>query len=359
MKYYTKFELIADDLLQNAKDNLEIDKLYKYVDLCRALDTDRLSSSKTQHNQVERCFSRLFSYEKQGKKYLITEIYNKVQPPIKTERKIRSNAPFTEWVKILIICEKTNFEDRASFTEEFDYTTNQWFFKLGMINQMYYNALQKKNIYEISNFTEKETSYFIKRVWEKFYHLLKNAFERLAARDYIYYERTYKIGENYNYLRYISREEDMLIKKCEEIACKEFKIHSIYQANDFLPHEKEKFNEFLRNLQKEYLKTSIVIKIHKVICEKRACLERKDLYPEDLNKISKDINQYVLSLVNKQAFTDIRHIDPSLNLAEKIEKKYGGYVSVDILNDPDVISNEWLLNQLLLADMFIKIKTSL
>lgn len=362
-RYYTKFETIADNLLQNAKSNLEVGESYKYMQICRALKTDPQKTTKTQQGQLQRCFSRLFSYEKQGRNYLIQEIYDKVQPPIQTERKIRSDSPLTEWLKTLIISDKTTYDSERLFTEEFELTTNQCFFKFGMTNQMYYNLIKdkdfRKNFQKNYSFNEDDVFYFKDRIRKKYYQLLKSAFERLNSRNYIHYERIYKIGSSYNDLYYAEKEEIDEIKRCEEEVCELFGLDGIYQINDLSPHIKEDFKDILDEIQEKALGATKVIKMHKIVCLERAYKERQDLYSEDLNKIRYNVNQYLLGLSNKQAFGNIRHIDPSLSLAEKIEKKYGGYVSTDILNDPDVISNEWLLNQLLLADMFIKIKTSL
>lgn len=123
--------------IQTVQENLSIGDSLTYKQLTEALNIPYLAgNSKTrQLMQLE----RFFSYERENTRYIITDIYDHLEPE---ERPLRSDSVYQRLINILLLSYLKNTENCSAV-----YTARQWMCILGMVNNQYINDSYKRDIY--------------------------------------------------------------------------------------------------------------------------------------------------------------------------------------------------------------------
>lgn len=168
---------------------LAIGQIYEtYPELCRALGCKPCGGNSKQKQLRE--FSRYFDYEKQGKRYIIKEVYTE---PLKKEYRIAANAKYISLIEDALY---SYFHKQKTKTV---YLTQQNFwFNMGFINENYINSKEMYKHEELMNLSDDMNLFdiqnFYLRSHTKFRDITKSSLSSLVRRKIITCEEVYRIG---------------------------------------------------------------------------------------------------------------------------------------------------------------------
>lgn len=268
-----------------------------YTELCRAVGCEPLQGNSKPKQLKE--FARYFNYERDGRKYVITEVYNK---PMSEEYRIAANAKYIGFVQNILLSYLSQQE------EEIIYITPQklWLL-LGMVNDKYLTMKQPYRKQELLTLSEDmsmfDINHFFVRSNMKIRDILKSALGSLRRRKLLICEEVYRIGvieNDYKHFqsgiiyRDASDNEKKYILRIERKLLKELGFETDYQmlCSDKRTVYYDKLGQILRN-EKGW---ENIYHCYKFIYDKGNIIEAIN---EDTEM--KELNQLVIDALNEQA----------------------------------------------------------
>jgi len=164
---------------------LKVGDCLGYKDLCTFLNVPVYCGNQKKAQLKD--FSRYFEYEKVGKKYLITDIYD---TPLPKEHKYPANAIYVKYIEVILLqylIKQPNYEVQIPSQSLWE--------QLGMINHNF--IVMQDNKDELLNLHEDMNRFqindFYKRCREKFYKILEGSLKSLQRQRLINYKKIYMV----------------------------------------------------------------------------------------------------------------------------------------------------------------------
>jgi hypothetical protein len=287
-----------DQLYNLIQTNLQPGTTIKnYKTLCTLLSEDLKAgdSKKAQHKE----WQRYFDYEKEGQRYIITEIYS--QPlPKEDKRTLGNNSIYVQHIELILL---NYLSKQEGFTATL--TLKKLFLLMGMINPHYIE--ENKDIIKQQNdiINDYQINHFYQRTYQKLRKILFDTLRNLKNRCLIDYEEIVMInikepdinGILRTNIRPATDEEKKNILAIKKIVLKEMGLDSIT-----LVHLKFKHREFynrVNELLKEKYNINYIYNDIKILFTKEHIIEA--LAQAELNMQRITLNTKVINAVNEQA----------------------------------------------------------
>lgn len=268
-----------------------------YPELCRALGCEPVKGNSKPKLLKE--FERYFNYEKDGKRFIITEIYPE---PISEEYRIAANAKYVTFVQNILLSYLSQQE------EEIIYLSQQKLWTiLGLVNNKYFTmraSHRREDLMKLSkDMSMFDINHFFTRSSLKFCDIVKNALNSLKRRKLLLYEEPHRIGElvtDHDFFRsdIIYRDatdtEKKYILKTERKTLKEFGFENTNQM--LMSNKRIAYYEKLDKIFKEEKDWVHVYSCYKFIYDKSNIVEAIN---EDIE--IQQMNQLVIDALNEQA----------------------------------------------------------
>lgn len=221
-----------------------------YKKMCNLLGIETYTGKQKQL-QLE-MLQRYFDYNKDGTKYIITEIYDE---PLPKEYKYPANALYIQYIECILLQYLSLQKGNHTYI-----SSQRLWLQLGMINDKFIEKGEtldtRKELLELSSeMTNNDIYDFYKRCRSKLSDILNKSLESLSKRYLIKYNKTYMIIK-----KDINGERDI----CEEA--------TIDEIEEILKVERETLEEYgLQNEQQVFL-MNLTVKFYKTL--NRKCNER-------------------------------------------------------------------------------------
>ena len=268
-----------------------------YPELCRVLGCEVYGGYQKTKQLKE--FERYFNYEKNGKKFVITEIYPE---PISEEYRVAANAKYVTFVQNILLSYLSQQEEEIIYLSQ----KRLWSI-LGLVNNKYFTMRpthRREDLMKLSDdMTMFDINHFFTRSSLKFCDIVKNALNSLKRRKLLLYEEPYRIGElvsDHDFFRsdIVYRDatdtEKKYILKTERKTLKEFGFENENQM--LISNKRSAYYEKLDKIFKEERDWVHVYSCYKFIYDKHNIVEAIN---EDTEV--QQMNQLVIDALNEQA----------------------------------------------------------
>lgn len=145
-----------------------------YREMCSLLDETVGTGNQKKAQFTE--WQRYFDYEKEGQKFIITEIYNEPLP-IMAGRSKGNNAIYVKYIETLLLHLLSKQDDQILVC-----TKNYLLVALGMTDDRYTNETARKILAKIKSFKDYELHEFDNRAYQVFHRILFSSLENLKNR---------------------------------------------------------------------------------------------------------------------------------------------------------------------------------
>ena len=269
-----------------------------YPELCRTLGCEVYGGY--QKTKQLKDFGRYFNYEKDGKKFIITEIYPE---PMSEEYRIAANAKYVAFIQNILLSYLSQQE------EEIVYITQQQLWTiLGMVNNKYFLMRaphRKEDLMKLSDdMTMFDITHFFSRSGMKFQDIIKTSLDSLKRRKLLLYERPYRIGELISdddfffhsgvvYREATDNEKKYILRTEKKI------MNGLGFSDSFKLHASDKCITYYDKLEKTFKEEkgwNNVYLCYKFIYDKNNILEEIN-ENEDVKKM----NELIIEVLNEQA----------------------------------------------------------
>lgn len=268
-----------------------------YPALCKALGCDVYGGYQKTKQLKE--FERYFNYEKEGKKFIITEIYPE---PISEEYRMAANAKYVGFIQNILLSYLSQQE------EEIIYLTQQQLWTiLGMVNNKYFLMRTPHKKEDLMNLSEDMTMFdinnFFNRSGAKFADIIKTALNSLQRRKLLIYEKPYRIGEvvsNEKFMqsgvvyRDATDNEKKYILRTENKLMHQFGFNDIYKL--YASSKSVAYYDSLNKIFQKEKDWDHVYSCYKFIFDKDNIIEAIN---EDAE--IKQMNELIIQVLNEQA----------------------------------------------------------
>lgn len=267
-----------------------------YPELCKALRCEVCGGNQKKKQLKE--WQRYFNYEKDGNKFIITEVYNE---PMSEEYRIAANAKYTGLIQNILLSYLSQQK------QEVAYITQQGLWEtFGMINERYMEMRERNRREELLNLSEDMTMFdindFFKRSNTKFRDIVKVSLNSLKRRKLILFEEVYRVGvpiyDKYEYRGFEYRDatdsEKRYILKTERNLLKEFGFETDFQM--FCSDKRDDYYDALDKFFQEEKGWRNVYYCYKFIYDKENIIEALGA-DEDVMKL----NQLMVQALDTQA----------------------------------------------------------
>ena len=361
MKKISKKEKPIDEVLLNTiQQHLSVGEFIPYNKLVEKIGLDKKvgKSKQLQLEDLKRFID--YEYDKNSKKYLITNIYKECSD--KPLKKLRKDAIYTKYIEVLLL---SYLKDNSGINVI--KSKKMWWLILSMININYikYNKSKARelivkdlgNEVDIDNVNE-----FYDRVNKRFTTLFYRALDSLTHRKLIEYRTTYIIRyETDDVLREATKDEISEILDCEREALNMVGLKSDIQLYLY-PEKLYKYYSVLSEL--EYNKYGIVEAYREIeILHGTRFLdmelnytkqELKKLTLESNEKFKLNIDNEAINKFNKNRITlPDKEIDTDSDMEVVLYTMEIEDDSLFIANDREL--KHYLKSQKLLSDKLLKI----
>lgn len=266
-----------------------------YKKLCEFLNEKEMKANSKNAQQKE--WLRYFNYEKDGQKYIITEIYPEPLP--KDDKRMQgNNSEYLPYIELILLDYLSKQNSKTS-----SLTIKNLFLLLGMVNQNYVNEEYKIDDENINQFY---IEHFNQRAYKKLNRILYDALNNLKNRRLIDYENVKMInieevsiyGIN-TIIREATPEECDIIRNEEREVLLSMGLESIVQV-----HLKYKTKLFYKKVQEHlsekyginYYFTQINMRFtHTHVLQAKSDMATKIL-----------LNNKIVDVLNKDADTKLR-----------------------------------------------------
>lgn len=271
---------------------LELNKEYKYKELCTTLEVEQKGRGNSRNCQFKD-WKRYFNWHKKGQKFIITEIYDTPKEKIDNRGKnknSRNNCIYGDSVDIILSDYFKNTSNAIIYE-----TTNQLAAQAGLINKNYSSAFSNK--YNFFKYSAKDTELnstcgfdFFSFCKGSLKDIIRNSLKRLYFLKYITFEETYLLSYEYQ-VRRATDEETEIIKNIEQQVLKDMQIDNKnkLQYNDKL---RKRYYDNINNLVMDKIKDVDILYIgYKITINKDNIPDKKQdikQLKEDLNKLFKE-----------------------------------------------------------------------
>ena len=333
--------------MESKTENLSVGQSIKnYKELCLLLD-ERPKTGKSKQLQIKD-WKRYFRYNKEGNKYIITEIYSEPEEKVnnrgKSEGSRNNNEIYGQYVDQILLNYFADCEGVILYA-----TTNQLSFVAGLINSNYSVTSRHKDkyynySYEMMNGVANKVAMwdFFEIVKTSIKSIIGSSLKRLADKNYINYEETHMLLYN-NQSRAARDEEEAIIRKIENSVLEEMQV----TRNKLLYNDKLR-NEYYADVEKLVLQEIAYVDQlyvgYKIKIKEKS--ESKEIQAENRAKINElFIERTKEKLVRKHA---------------KTKEKFGNYIgqpnpfwgkfTVERLNFNYLIYVDYVIKSLLSSD---------
>ena len=291
------------------------DCLYSYKELCGLLQQDTYTGNKKIQQLNE--FSRYFKYEKIDKKYLIKEVYDKIQPPL--PNKIRKNSKFLKYIEYLLLLYLYHSDGY-----EIVCTRKQLWEKLGMVNHNYLVYGKDKNAKkELLNLKlDEDMNMAHVNKWfdyssDKFYEILRNALNSLQQRSFIVYQPVLLIGDDYEHVHEATSEELSLWAEGRREVMEEYGLEREWEAKLLKGNEREEYFNELNRRTKEKTDSMILFQGIKIAFHHYGMDRVLKQNAEEMQDIRTKFNEVILDTIKHKIDSNLETIELMELLSDK------------------------------------------
>jgi hypothetical protein len=232
---------VVGNIYVNKVKEGEVFKNYKEVCTHLGVDITTGNARIAQHKE----WQRYFEYEKEGQKYIITEVYTEPLPKDDGRTK-GNNSEYLPYIELILLDYLSQQHDKVA-----SLTVKKLFLLLGMCNEHYLDEnFQIPDEEEINDYYIK---HFNQRSYKKLNRILFNALNNLKNRRLIDYQSAKMIcieekrrNKTYKKIRQATPEECDIIRNIERATLMDMGFESI-----ILVHLKYKTEEFYSRVQSE------------------------------------------------------------------------------------------------------------
>lgn len=246
-----------------------------YKELCKLLDQP-VRGGYQKIAQLEN-FKRYFSYEKQGWKYYIKEIYDTPLP----SDKVSANAKYGEYIQNILLSYLSKQPRKQTNMKK-----AQLYQMLGMVNENYYTYHRSKKLQTLFPTVQRtDVTDFYQRADSRLNQILKVNLNSLQKRGFLTWYETYVIGmlgpraETLTYHE-ANEYEIQLIESESADVLNELKLHKMTEV--YMTHQEEKYYDLLSCRIKEYGWSTAFKTYH---FETKMQVEAKEGYRDLLNRL--------------------------------------------------------------------------
>lgn len=275
--------------------NLKVGNVFSnYKKLCDHLNVQKFGGGCSREAQIKE-WKRYFDFERDGQKYIITEIYS-TPLPRDDKRIIGNNNEYRPYIEMILLDYLSKQKGKST-----NITLKNLFFLLGMVNSNYMNKDYKIKDDEIS---EWQIKHFNQRAYSKLYSIVTTSLNNLRSRRLIDYHKMTMInihsfdkGRMYNETRIATKQEEDNIREVEREVLKQMELQSMVLV--FLKFKSEEFYKNVEGiLQKRYN-----INYYYSTIELRFTHQHIDEAKEEQANII--LNEKVINGLNKEAETKL------------------------------------------------------
>lgn len=358
---------------EKSHEVLEVGKVYTYKELCTLLEQNRYKT-KDQKNAQLKTFKRFFDFDEDiDGDYIITEIYDEMQP--KLPRETRSDSYYSQYIQYLLLNVFNEKQDNTIIM-----TSKQWWLYLGFMKQKYFYIKNiKDNEQDENNELQTEVGYtgsldiafiktdldeFYSRTGQKFYHIFYDALKSLTDRRFIHVTTIYMVGSDWDHLHEANDDEIELCLKSDRKAIEELnkwlletrqinksgKIINIEKKSQII-YQSEKVKNKFYNLSNKYIKElggwSVCYKATKIVFTKQgvdAAIKQAEKKIQEKQNVMFTLNKNIVNQLNKQLLKNN-------NIIWDLDEFY----TDTILEDERIKNNKNLCKQLVLTEKLVDI----
>jgi hypothetical protein len=315
-----------------------------YKELCKLLDEPILGgcSKKSQHKEWE----RYFSFEKDGQKYIITNVY---ETPLSKQdlRSHGNNNEYVQHIELLLL----NYLSRKDGNKS-DFTNKSLFLMLGMVNENYtnenYYGLMKSN----EDITQFQVNHFYQRSYAKLNRTLFDALRNLSNRRLITVDTFIMVRLTNGNVRRADENEINIIRDIEREVLIDMGLESMVQIH--LKFKNKEFYDKVYNLLGKhdityYFNNINIMFTHQHIVD---ALEKAELKMQRIL-----LNDKIIDVINNQAEKNYERnqLQYNNNVAKLIDKTVIGQPNEMSKKDFFKYNDVYLYSQKKLAEYLLKI----
>lgn len=272
-------------------NNLSVGDCYTYNKLCKILNLESVSGNQKK-SQLEE-LKRYFDYNKDGTKFIITEIYDK---PLDKEYKYPANALYIKYIECILM----QYLAEQKGNEAYIVSQKLWL-QLGMINNKFIELQGRNNdLLSMDENMDNICIYdFYKRCRTRFYDIVKKSLDSLQKRYLIKYDDNQYMIKKENCFNYdiASTEEVEKILVIERETLLEFDLENKQQI--FLKNLNKQFYEVVNLKCKELYGWDGIYKCYHIIYNQQNLITA---LPDDELKLQKlMLNDSIINTMNTQA----------------------------------------------------------
>lgn len=292
----------------SVNQNLVIGDFISYKELMEKIGLDR-KTGKSKQLQLENLYRFIeYDYDKDQKKYLITNIYKRHLA--KQPRKLREDAIYTKYIEILLLSYFKNNKKPSIIMSK-----KQWWLTLSMVNSNYLKYDQYENRKKIlklgysDTMTIENINTFYFRVNKRFTTLFIRALDSLVNRRLIDYERVYMLryeDDNLFDFHQANDDEHSKILDCEHKALKELEFKSIQQLYGH-PEKMIDYYNTIERIQSELYGISEAYSQIKIIYGKKFINTELKYTTEELKELAYQCNYAFKINIDNEAKTTYKN----------------------------------------------------
>ena len=329
-----------------------------YKEMCTLLG-ESIEAGNSRKAQLKK-WQRYFNYEKDGHKFIITEIYPE---PLEKEAKRGNRAIYVDYIELLLM---NYLSKKEGYTHTF--TTNELYFNLAFINNNYLEykkyGSRIKVLEDLKNtpVTHFDISKFDARVYLKFKSILFSALKSMRSRRLLEFEEQYYISKNKDgdEVHEVATDEEieqiLAVEKCVLSMMGFSKINNVYLA-----FKGKEFKEKVSEILLEKYNWNYAYKKYKVIFLGE---EIKNTIPiAEVNLQKKILNSKIIDAVDREAETQYKNnqkkIKDAFNKFLEDNDMWGTVCTLEDFKkqtDLFVYDENYVKAQKCLSEYFLKIK---
>lgn len=277
-------------------DKLKIGDVFKnYKELSETLNIQYKKGGCSQKSQIKE-LKRYFDFERDGQKYIITDIYT-TPLPRDDKRLLGNNSEYRECIEMILLDYLSKQEGKST-----NITLKNLFLLLGMANQNYMN---KDYVIKDDEISEWQIQHFNQRSYNKLYSILITSLNNLRNRRLIDYHKTTMInvqiedrGYIYNETRTATKQEEDNIRETEREVLKQMGLESMVLV--FLKFKSEEFYKRVGAILFDRYKINYYYNTIEIRFTHHHIEEAKETQAERIL-----LNEKVINSLNKEAETKV------------------------------------------------------
>lgn len=263
-----------------------------YRELCHILAEDVKTGNAKKSQEKE--FKRYFTWEKQGQKYIIQEIYDKPLPS-QDKRKNGNNSVYVTYIEVLLLSFLANKKGHT-----YTLTQKKWWQELGLVNNRYGLNTEKahQELLEMDDtITNFEINSFYGRTHRKLTDIFTSALRSLRNRCLIDFSKETVIVDSDDIYMLADDDDKRAILEVEREVLQEFGYEKMIQVQ--LSFKSKAFYKRVYEILDEKYGIKYYFKQIRIIYTSTDIINALPILQEKLNK--QLLNERIVDTLDKQA----------------------------------------------------------